>query len=69
VITFTILSLQQHISVAPDWPIGIALGLGGLAGGYTGAWIQSRMPDVFIRRLVGVLVLTIGAYYLSQGLS
>ena len=68
VITFTILSLQQHISAAPDWPTGIALGLGGLAGGYTGARLQSRMPDLFIRRLIGVLVVAIGAYYLSAGL-
>jgi uncharacterized membrane protein YfcA len=68
VITFTILSLHQHISVAPDWPTGIALGFGGLAGGYTGARLQSRMPDVLIRRLVGVLVIAIGAYYLSSGL-
>ena len=69
VITFTILSLHQHISVAPDWPTGIALGAGGLAGGYTGARIQSRMPDVLIRRLVGVLVIAIGAYFLWSGLS
>jgi uncharacterized protein len=68
VIAFTILSLHQHLSVAPDWPTGIALGVGGLAGGYTGARIQSRMPDVLIRRLVGVLVIAIGAYYLSSGL-
>jgi uncharacterized protein len=69
VITFTILSLHQHIPVAPDWSVGIALGAGGLAGGYTGARIQSRMPDVLIRRLVGILVIAIGAYYLSSGLS
>jgi uncharacterized protein len=69
VITFTTLSLHQHISVAPDWPTGIALGLGGLAGGYTGARIQSRIPDLVIRRLVGVLVIAIGAYYLSSGLA
>ncbi len=68
VITFAILSLHQHTSVAPDWPTGIALGLGGLAGGYTGARIQSRMPDLVIRRLVGVLIIAIGAYYLSSGL-
>ena len=68
VITFTILALQQHIPVAPDWPTGIALGIGGLAGGYTGARLQSRMPDVLIRRLVGVLVTAIGAYFLSSGL-
>ena len=68
VITFTLLALQQRISVAPDWPTGIALGIGGLAGGYTGARLQSRMPDVLIRRLVGVLVIAIGAYFLSSGL-
>jgi uncharacterized membrane protein YfcA len=33
-----------------------------------GARIQSRMPDVVIRRLVGILVIGIGAYYLSSGL-
>jgi len=68
VITFTILALQQHISVAPDWPTGNALGIGDLAGGYTGARLQSRMPDVLIRRLVGVLVTAIGAYFLASGL-
>jgi hypothetical protein len=60
VITFTLLSLHQHISVAPDWPTGIALGAGGLAGGYAGARMQSRLPDVLIRRLVGILVIAIG---------
>jgi len=54
--------------VAPDWPTGIALGIGGLAGGYTGARIQSRLPDALIRRLVGVLVIIIGAFYLRSGL-
>jgi uncharacterized protein len=68
VITFTILSIHKHGSVAPDWPTGIALGVGGLAGAYTGARIQSRMPDVLIRRLVGILVVAIGARYLWSGL-
>ena len=69
VITFTILSINQHAPVAPDWPTGIALGVGGLAGGYTGARIQSRLPDVLIRRLVGILVIAIGIRYLVPGLS
>ena len=55
--------------MAPNWPTGVALGVGGLAGGYTGARLQSRMPDVLIRRLVGVLVIAIGAYYQWSGLS
>jgi uncharacterized protein len=69
VITFTILSINQHAPVAPNWPTGIARGVGGLAGGYTGARIQSRLPDALIRRLVGVLVIAIGARYLVPGLS
>jgi uncharacterized protein len=69
VVTFTILSVHHAGSVAPDWPTGIALGLGGLAGGYTGARIQAHLPDILIRRIVGVLVIAIGARYLWSGLS
>ena len=69
VVTFTVLSVHHPGSVAPDWPTGVALGLGGLAGGYTGARIQARLPDALIRRIVGVLVLAIGARYLWSGLS
>jgi uncharacterized membrane protein YfcA len=53
VITFMILPMH-HSSVALSWPTGIALGVGGLAGGCTGARIQSRLPGVLIRRLAGV---------------
>jgi uncharacterized protein len=69
VVTFTILSAHEHGSVAPAWSTGIALGIGGLAGGYTGARIQSHLPDALIRRLVGILVIGIGARYLWSGLS
>ena len=68
VITFLILSVHQHGSVAPDWPTGIALGIGGLAGAYTGARIQRHLPDTVIRRVMGVLVFAIGARYLWSGL-
>jgi uncharacterized membrane protein YfcA len=68
VLTFTILSVHEPGSVAPDWPTGIALGIGGLAGAYTGARIQSRLPDAVIRRLVGVLVMAIGIFYLRSGI-
>jgi hypothetical protein len=69
VITFVILSAGQQGAIAPDWPTGIALGIGGLAGSYTGARIQFRLPDLLIRRLVGILVVAIGARYLWTGLA
>jgi uncharacterized membrane protein YfcA len=68
VITFLILSVHHHGPVAPDWPTGIALGIGGLAGAYTGARIQHRLPDALIRRVMGALVVAIGARYLWSGL-
>jgi uncharacterized membrane protein YfcA len=68
VITFLVLSAHHHGSVAPDWPTGIALGIGGRAGAYTGARIQQRLPDTLIRRVMGVLVVAIGARYLWSGL-
>lgn len=69
VVTFTILAAHEAGHVAPDWPTGVALGAGGLAGAYTGARLQSRLPDVLIRRVMGVLVMAIGVRYLWSGLS
>jgi hypothetical protein len=68
VVTFVILSIDHHGSVSPDWPTGIALGVGGLAGAYTGARIQRRLPDTLIRRVMGALVVAIGIRYLWSGL-
>jgi hypothetical protein len=63
VATFLLLSVYHHGSVAPDWGVGIALGVGGLVGGYTGARLQPRLPESLIRRLLGLLVLAIGIRY------
>ncbi len=63
VVAFLILSVGHGGSVAPDWGVGIALGVGGLLGGYTGARLQPRLPETVIRRLLGILVLAIGIRY------
>jgi uncharacterized protein len=68
VITFTILSINKGPAM-PDWPTGIALGIGGIIGGYIGARMQSRLPDTLIRRIAGVLAAAIAARYLWSGLS
>ena len=68
VITFTVLAIHEHVHAAPDWPTGIALGVGGLAGAYTGARIQSRLPELLIRRVMAALVVAIGIRYLIAGL-
>ena len=60
VATFLILSTNHHSAVAPNWGVGLALGVGGLIGGYTGARLQPRLPEATIRRLLGFVVLAVG---------
>jgi uncharacterized membrane protein YfcA len=68
VATFALLSIREG-PVGPNWPTGIALGIGGIAGGYLGARMQSRLPDTLIRRVVGILAIAIAARYLWSGLN
>lgn len=61
--TFLVLAAAHHGPAAPAWPVGIALGAGGLLGGYLGALAQPHLPDRLIRRVLGVIVLAIGVRY------
>ena len=69
VVTFSTLSINHHGSVAPNWPTGIALGAGGLAGGYLGARLQAHLSETIIRRLLALIVVAIGIRYLWAGLA
>ena len=65
---FAVLAPFADGSTAPDVPIGIACGLGGLLGGYLGARLQPRLPERALRLLLGGLASTTGVLYLVQGL-
>jgi uncharacterized membrane protein YfcA len=52
----------------PRWETGIALGLGGLTGGYVGATLQPRLPELLLRRLLGVLALAVAVLYVIRAL-
>src|SRR5215207_3679226 len=56
--------LGEQVSVAPDWPLGIVLGVGGLAGTYAGARLQRFMPDFWIRAILVVLLTLLALRYL-----
>ena len=68
VVAFTLLATNHH-GRPPDWPTGILLGIGGLAGGYAGARLQHRLPEAAIRRGLGVVVVAVGVVFLGLGLS
>jgi uncharacterized membrane protein YfcA len=66
--TYALLAVFADGSIAPDWPVGIACGLGGLLGGYIGARLQSRVPETALALLLGALAVAIALLYLAQGL-
>ena len=52
-----------HMSVAPDWLLGILFGLGGMVGMYLGARCQKYVPAHAIKwMLAGIILLTAGKY-------
>jgi uncharacterized protein len=66
VATYAVISLDATGSVSPDWSLGIAIGLGGFAGGWVGASLQPRIPERALRNLLGVLALALAALYAAQ---
>ena len=65
-LTFALLGLFKEGSVAPDWPVGLTCGAGGLLGGYLGARLQPFVPERGLRLLLGCLAIGIGTLYLIQ---
>jgi uncharacterized protein len=64
--SYALLSLGSSDHVAPDWPLGLICGVGGLIGGNLGARLQSRLPEVTLRRLLGTLAVALACAYVGQ---
>lgn len=68
VLSFVTLSVVADGTVAPDWSLGIACGIGGLIGGFLGAAAQPYLPERALRRLAGVLATALALVYAGQAL-
>ncbi|MEU0068798.1 sulfite exporter TauE/SafE family protein [Streptomyces sp. NPDC006332] len=66
--TYALLSLAHGGNIAPDWFLGLACGLGGLIGGYLGAHLQPRLPETFLRLLLGTMAAALGTVYAINAL-
>ena len=69
VVTYAVLSLRHSGSIAPDWTVGIAIGLGGLAGGYVGTGLQSRVPERLLKVTLGIVAMALGVRYIVLALT
>lgn len=50
-------------AIAPDWLLGLTLGVGGLAGTYAGARLHRYVPERLIRGVLGALVTLLALRY------
>jgi uncharacterized membrane protein YfcA len=69
VISFALLQLNESGSIAPDWTLGLMCGLGGLTGGYLGATLQPRLPERFLRTLLGLLAVGLAVVYVAAAVA
>jgi uncharacterized protein len=61
--TYLVLAMNSAGSIAPEWSVGFACGLGGLVGGYVGARLQPRLPETALRLLLGSLAIVLAVVY------
>jgi len=54
------------LAIAPDWKLGILMGIGGFAGMYSGARAQKFVPGKVIRFILGLLITFLALQYVFQ---
>lgn len=55
------------VAARPDWALGLAFGVGGLAGAYLGARAQKHVPQRWLKGFLGLLLLGLALRYLWPG--
>lgn len=66
-LTYAVLAMiHAGGNIAPDWPLGLICGAGGLTGGYLGAWLQPRAPEKALRLLLAGVAIALAGLYIAQ---
>ena len=64
VMLYWALPAPEGMTTAPDWRLGLLLGLGGLAGTYLGASLQRHVPQRSLKALLSFVSLLAGLRFL-----
>jgi hypothetical protein len=70
VAVFQILApFYPHMSIAPDWLLGILFGIGGVAGMYLGARCQKHVPARIIKGMLAAIIFFTAVKYIFDFLN
>ncbi len=58
--------LYPNVSVAPDWPLGILFGVGGMGGMYLGARCQKFVPAKIIKWMLAAIIIFTATQYVAE---
>lgn len=70
VVSFEVLALTGATGAdgRPDWLLALLFGVGGAAGGFTGARLNKLLPERVLRALLGALAITLAGFYVAPAL-
>ncbi len=54
------------LAVAPDYPLGLLFGLGGMAGMYLGARLQKHLPAKAIKGMLAAVIVFMAVRYIAE---
>jgi uncharacterized membrane protein YfcA len=55
-----------RLAVAPDYPLGLLFGLGGMAGMYLGARLQKHLPARAIKGMLAAVIVFMAVQYIAK---
>lgn len=64
VLFYSVIPLNPGFSTTPDWMLGILFGIGGILGMYCGARLQKFVPQVYIKLILALIMLSIAGRYI-----
>lgn len=68
VASFHVLGVLGNGAGTPDWGLAVLFGIGGIAGGYVGARLGTRVPERALRVLLGAIGLVLGMTYVAAAI-
>lgn len=54
------------LQTTPDWILGLLFGFGGMIGMYLGARVQKNVPQIYIKIILGIIIVYIALRYIIQ---